>query len=336
MIAKLSRFKLGESITFWDGRTRLSVAGVQDKLNILQLGDDIGFGEGQLCSNKIFKFETAKVPFIVINELFTMLLARHSGIDIPDIELRDYQGVRTFVVDRFDRRVQIDSDTGQTSVQRRHIIDGCQATNLPPSYKYERQHGDVGEGAMFRDGVSFVKLMAVKTINHQAYQLKLIQWLTFNLINCNYDAHGKNISFFVTKQGLKLTPFYDLINMEALLQSAVRENSGRELGINRCFAMSIGDHEQGARGHFEGPITAYMLADFANYFGLSLARMQLIMTRMIEAIIGAVDESKAQVKEYALSANEIEHVELCASIVMRSASDLKEQLVLLPQMKDLF
>ena len=54
---KLRRFKqAGEAITLWDGRTRLSVAGVQDKLNLLEIDGRLGFGEGQLCSNKIFKF----------------------------------------------------------------------------------------------------------------------------------------------------------------------------------------------------------------------------------------------------------------------------------------
>jgi len=72
---KLTRFKkFGESITYWDGRTRLSVAGVQDKLNLLELDGKLGFGEGELCSNKIFKFETGKAPFIAVNELFTKLI----------------------------------------------------------------------------------------------------------------------------------------------------------------------------------------------------------------------------------------------------------------------
>ena len=67
---RLTHFKdIGESITYWDGRTRLSVAGVQDKLNLLEIDGKLGFGEGELCSNKIFKFETGKAPFIAVNEL---------------------------------------------------------------------------------------------------------------------------------------------------------------------------------------------------------------------------------------------------------------------------
>ncbi|WP_259399659.1 HipA domain-containing protein [Pseudoalteromonas sp. SG43-6] len=105
---KLNRFKqAGEPITLWDGRTRLSVAGVQDKLNLLEIDGRLGFGEGELCSNKIFKFETGAAPFIAVNELFTMLLARGAGLDVPDVELRSYGEMRAFVIDRFDRRMVV-------------------------------------------------------------------------------------------------------------------------------------------------------------------------------------------------------------------------------------
>ena len=190
---KLTRFKdVGESITYWDGRTRLSVAGVQDKLNLLEMDGKIGFGDGELCSNKIVKFETGKAPFIAVNELFTMLLAGESGINVPSVEVRTYGGVRAFVIDRFDRRILPDN----SGVLRRHVIDGCQATNLPPSYKYERQFGDEGDGIYIRDGVSFPKLFNVETTNSEAYQTQLVRWLTFNMLVRNYDAHGKKHQFF--------------------------------------------------------------------------------------------------------------------------------------------
>jgi serine/threonine-protein kinase HipA len=95
---------VGGSIIYWDGRTRLSVAGVQGKLNFLEHDGQLGFGEGKLCSNKIFKFENDKVPFIAANELFTMILARNAGIDVPNVEIRSYGDIRAFVIERFDRR----------------------------------------------------------------------------------------------------------------------------------------------------------------------------------------------------------------------------------------
>lgn len=40
-------------LVYWDGKVRLSVAGVQNKLNLLKRGDEWGFGEGKLSSNYI-------------------------------------------------------------------------------------------------------------------------------------------------------------------------------------------------------------------------------------------------------------------------------------------
>ena len=324
---KLTRFKeVGESIIYWDGKTRLSVAGVQDKLNLLELDGKLGFGEGGLCSNKIVKFETGKAPFIAVNELFIMLLAGEAGINVPSVEVRTYGGVRAFIIDRFDRRVVPE----ENRVLRRHVIDGCQATNLPPSYKYERQYGDEGDGIYIRDGVSFPKLFAVETANSEAYQAQLVRWMTFNLLVRNYDAHGKNISFFVGKQGLELTPFYDLVNIEAIIREIQNRQvdgpHGKQHNISQHYAMSIGEHNSGGEGNFNNPITGYMLADFADEFGISLPRMQLLMSQMIKSVINTVDTAKDKALEQNLSDVEVNHIDLCITIINESAKELYEEI----------
>ena len=333
---KLTRFKdVGESITYWDGRTRLSVAGVQDKLNLLEIDGKIGFGEGELCSNKIVKFETGKAPFIAVNELFTMLLAGESGINVPSVEIRTYGGVRAFVIDRFDRRILPDN----SRVLRRHVIDGCQATNLPPSYKYERQFGDDGDGIYIRDGVSFSKLFAVETANSEAYQTQLVRWMTFNILVRNYDAHGKNISFFVDKNGLELTPFYDLVNIEAIVkevQSSKIDSAHTEGDvISQHYAMSIGEYNTGNAGNFNSPISAYMLADFADEFEISLPRMQLLMSQMVKSVLGAIDITKEKALEQGLSAVEVNHIDLCIEIVNDAIEEINKEIEELPSMKKL-
>mgnify|MGYP003651571622 CR=1 FL=1 len=334
---KLARFKsMGESITYWDGRTRLSVAGVQDKLNLLEMDERLGFGEGELCSNKIVKFETGKAPFIAVNELFTMLLAGEAGINVPSVEIRAYGDVRAFVIDRFDRRVVSDN----SRVLRRHVIDGCQATNLPPSYKYERQFGDEGDGIYIRDGVSFPKLFAVQTANSAAYQTQLVRWMTFNILVRNYDAHGKNISFFVDKNGLELTPFYDLVNIEAIIRevqnSQVEGTRAKESIIPQHYAMSIGEYNTGSAGNFNSPISSYMLADFADEFEISLPRIQLLMNQMVKSVLGAIDIAKGKALEQDLSAEEVNHIDLCIDIINESAEEINKEIEELPAMKKLF
>ncbi|MEO2282099.1 HipA domain-containing protein [Pseudoalteromonas pernae] len=342
MSKKLARFKeIGESITYWDGRTRLSVAGVQDKLNLLEVDGKLGFGEGELCSNKIFKFETGKAPFIAVNELFTMLLAKASGVQVPHVEMRTYGGMRAFIIDRFDRRLV----ENQNLVQRRHVIDGCQATNLPPSYKYERQHGDEGDGIYIRDGVSFPKLFNIETVNSGSYQVQLVKWMTFNILVRNYDAHGKNISFFVGKHGLELTPFYDLVNIEAIIREIynrqVRASSGSESDIPQPnianhYAMSIGEYTSGSAGNFSNPITAYMLADFAIEFGISLPRMQLLMSKMIQSVLNSIDRTREKVREFSLSSAEQKHIDLCVAVIYEAAEQLNEEVNQIHEMKRLF
>lgn len=337
LIEKLARFKsAGESITYWDGRTRLSVAGVQDKLNLLEINGKLGFGEGLLCSNKIFKFETGKAPFIAVNELFTMLLAKHSGIDVPEVAVRKYGEVNAFVIDRFDRKLIAE----QQRVMRRHIIDGCQATNLPPSYKYERQHGDQGDGIYIRDGVSFPQLFNVKTTNPEAYQTQLIRWLTFNIIVRNYDAHGKNISFFVGKQGLSLTPFYDLVNIEAIIreiqtrQTDENSNAAIATGMANHFAMSVGEYGSGTAGNFNAPFTAYMLADFAEQFGISLARLQLLIRQMIKRVQDSIDIAKNDALKQQLADSEIQHIDTCIKIIGESVEELSSEVDQITEMSD--
>ncbi|MCA2017312.1 HipA domain-containing protein [Vibrio tritonius] len=326
----------GDSITYWDGQTRLSVAGVQDKLNLLCIEDQFGFGEGELCSNKIFKFETGKAPFIAINEFFTMRLAQLSGIETPHVSLAQFGATRTFIIDRFDRHYSPENHR----VLRRHVIDGCQASNLPPSYKYERQFGDDGDGKFMRDGVSFRQLFQIKTTNQPSYHLKLIQWMTFNLLVRNYDAHGKNISYFVGKNGLTVTPFYDLVNIEAIIREANRK-AGRELkedrsnSISRHYAMSIGEYEPATEGNFSNPITAYMLADFALTFEISLPRLQLTMTKMTQSVIDSIQAAKAAAYEYSLDESEKKHINLCIDVIQESSEQLLLEIEQITDMEDL-
>lgn len=87
------------------------------------------------------------------------------------------------------------------------MIDGCQAADLHLGYKYERQNGDEVEGVYMRDGVSFPRLLNVKTIDTVTTDLKLTQWMLFNLATLNYDAHGEKISFFITPKGVELPLF---------------------------------------------------------------------------------------------------------------------------------
>lgn len=237
------------SLIIWDGKPRLSVAGVQDKINvILNENGELGFGEEALCSTQILKFEKQKLAHMALNEYITMQLARACGLTVAKVQLMYFGGHSALLVERFDRRFVSMSD-----VKRRHIIDGCQALNLPPEYKYERNFGSGRDVQHIREGASYKKLFdfSNQCANPALTKQKILDWALFNTLVFNYDAHGKNISFFVGAKGISLAPFYDLVNIKMYP------------GFESEMAMGMGDSFD---AHI---INAYQLADFSDSCDLS-------------------------------------------------------------------
>ena len=94
----------------------------------------------------------------------------------------------------------------------------------------------------------------------------MLAWVLFNLIISNWDAHGKNISFFVGKNGIEPAPCYDLVNI------AVYPEYQQEL------AMALGDD-------FDTRISAFQLADFAESCGLLRSLVQATLTAMCKQVV---------------------------------------------------
>lgn len=272
----ISRLDMREEIgiIFWDGKPRLSVAGVQDKINLmLNKQKVLGFGEGYLCSTHILKFETKRHIHLALNEYISMMLANKCGLSVAQCQLMRLGEHTALLVERFDRKYISANDC----VKRRHVIDGCQALNLSPEYKYEQNFGNGRDVAHIREGASFKKLfiLAKQCENPAQTQLQLIDWAIFNCLIFNFDAHAKNISFFVGDRGLALTPFYDLVNIAMYPK------------FDQNMAMALGDE-------FDGKIVnAYQFADFAEQCQLPrrlvTQRLVLIANRLIKALENSDD-----------------------------------------------
>jgi len=251
-------------LTVWDGKVRMSVAGLQDKLLVyldrpLNDGGRLFLVDGQrLASTHILKPDTAnpKTPHLAVNEHFCTSLARRMGLPAAEVGL-----LRTprpvLVVRRFDREVE--NAGGQPQVHRRHIIDACQACDLPVAYKYERNLGNAPAVQHIRDGVSFERMFSCAdiTANKAAAKLAMLRWALFQFLIGNSDAHGKNFSFFV-RPGclLEPTPWYDLVSV---LQYD---------GFNTELAMAYGD----VFSHAE--VSPFALADFAARCGIDRKLMR--------------------------------------------------------------
>lgn len=103
----------------WDGKPRLSVAGVQPKLNLFYNRKEFAFAEGTLSSTHIVKFE--KYHHLVINEFITMRLAKVIGMNVANVDIVHFGSYKALCVERFDRRYI----PSEQRVLRRHIVDSC-------------------------------------------------------------------------------------------------------------------------------------------------------------------------------------------------------------------
>jgi len=201
-------------ISVWDDIPRLSIAGIQDKLPVTKLNGKYGFGGGKLSSTHILKFDK-KDKNLVLNEYISLYLAGIAGLDVAKAEIKYFENEQVLEVERFDRKIISDKE-----IQKIHVIDGCQSLCLPVSYKYERNFGSGRDVRDIREGMSFLKLESLvnKCIVPIVENKKILEWTIVNLCLGNSDAHGKNISFFKDYHGMKITPFYDIVNV-ALYES---------------------------------------------------------------------------------------------------------------------
>ncbi len=256
------------SIARWDGKPRLSIAGVQDKLPVLiKANSEMGFGEGDLASTHILKFGQKAEMHLVLNEYLCMELARLVKLPVAMVALQRF-GEPVLVVERFDRRLTSDR------VERLHLIDGCQMLDLQPTYKYERPFGKSGEGVKIRTGASLPLLFAAcRQCRIPAMAIRdLLNWTLFQLLIGNNDAHGKNISFFVGKNGIDIAPAYDLLNVDIY-----RDKYEQDL------AMAVGDSFR------SDEICAYQLAEMCDECNLPQRQVAISLKSLCSKVLKALD-----------------------------------------------
>ncbi len=254
----------------WDGKVRLSIAGHQDKLAVYRSPDGrLSLVEGQWASTHILKPDSANpsLPYLVANEHFCMRLAAILKLPVAPVEIQRVPEP-ILLVGRFDRK-----DRGEL-VERIHIIDGCQALNLPVDYKYERIYGNAPDVANMRGGASLEKLFSLAPLSpvEALMRQQMMRWVLLQYLIGNSDAHGKNLSCFVTPAGLTLAPAYDLVCVRAYPEMGHR------------LAMAIGDEFDLDR------VTAFDWAVFAQSCGLDRGLLSREMGRMVKGLRKAVPQ----------------------------------------------
>ena len=233
----LTREELSERIrarpqmpfTVWDGKVRLSIAGFQDKLAVLDESGAWYLVEGpDLASTHILKPDPVNPSLagLTSNEFFCMKLAAACDLETASVELH-HVPEPVLCITRFDRYRE------GTAVRRRHVIDGCQLLGLQSGFKYERPYGDSPDVRDIRDGASLVRFFAATDASPQPAKarLQLLRWLVFQVLLGNTDAHAKNLSFYMTVAGPVQAPAYDLL-CGALYKAD---------NVSQTYAMAIGD-----------------------------------------------------------------------------------------------
>lgn len=303
--------------TIWDGKVRMSVAGFQDKL-LVQLDEgQICLADGSLASTHILKPEplNSAMPFMVANEHFCMQLVRRisqrrHGLDnVAKVEILRVPSP-VLAIQRFDRQ------KGLHGVQRIHVIDGCQALDMPVSAKYERNVGNGDDVQHIRDGVSFPRLMEVRQrLEKPAMGVQvLVLWAVTTLLLGNSDAHGKNISFYCRKAGLEVAELYDLV-------SVVQYDAQK---YEHDLAMAFGDEF-----NFPG-IGAYALADFCLGTGIPRAYFARELATLCKL---ALEEVQAQALDAVYQGDERGFVQKIAGFVTERAIALLKMAPEIPKFK---
>lgn len=219
-------------------RTRLSLAGVQDKLPVAILGETISLPLDGSPSTHILKPPNHRFPTLVENEAFCMALARVMGLQVPNTSmLKIGEKNLVYLIERYDR--QVDKSGGLVRI---HQEDFCQATGKSYRLKYEEKGGPG-----FHDCFQIIG----RCRNPLADRIKLLNLAIFNYLICNADCHAKNTSvLYESGPNPSLAPFYDLVCTGIYPQ------------LSSQLAMAIG-------GSYDPrEITAKSWADFAEQAGI--------------------------------------------------------------------
>lgn len=196
---------------------RLSLAGAQDKLAV------IVDHQGRLLlpaigepSTHLLKPDSLRLRGLRELEALGLALATAVGLHAARAHTIDVGGRHALLIERYDRR----RDDGL--VQRLHQEDFCQALGYPGELKYEGQGGP---------GLAAISQLLRRLALGPAALQGLLDAVVFNALIGNADAHAKNLSLLVDRDGRRrLAPLYDLVPTVALPETLVDREPALRIG----------------------------------------------------------------------------------------------------------
>ena len=178
---------------------RLSLAGAQDKLPVVFDGARIGLPLNGTPSSHILKPAIQAVEDSVINEGYCMALAEAMQLRPAKSKIHFVLNRSFLLVERYDRVVD-----AQGRRQRLHQEDFCQAQGVAPEMKYQNEGGP--------DLPQCFDLVRRATRPSAPQILRLLDYVIFNALIGNHDAHAKNFSLLYAGKTPVLAPLYDTLS----------------------------------------------------------------------------------------------------------------------------
>lgn len=185
--------------------SELSIAGLQDKLLLVELADG-GWGRPAhgYPSSHILKVDDPLRPGLVRAEAQCLTLAREVGLSDVEAKILTIADQDCLLVSRFDRQVGLDG-----TVRRIHQEDLCQAlARNPESARGRGKYQDAG-GPSLKEAASLLDRYSAKP---QEQLERLLAAATFTVLIGNADAHGKNLALLhPTPETIELASLYDTV-----------------------------------------------------------------------------------------------------------------------------
>jgi serine/threonine-protein kinase HipA len=206
---------------------RLSLAGAQDKLPVIFDGTRIGLPLNGTPSSHILKPAIKAVEASVTNEGFCMALAEAMQLKPARALIRKVGDREFLLVERYDRIVD-----SHGCRQRLHQEDFCQALGVVSENKYQNEGGP--------DLALCFDLVRRVTRPSAPHVLRLLDYVIFNALIGNHDAHGKNFSLLYSTKGPVLSPFYDTLSTAVYPKLAVK--MAMKIGSKYKFTEIYGRH----------------------------------------------------------------------------------------------
>lgn len=203
------------------GDSELSLAGLQDKLLLVDLGEG-GWGRplhGR-PSTHILKVDDDRRPGLIEAEAECLRLARAAGLTSVDVQLEAFGESRCLIVSRFDR------ETASGVLGRVHQEDLCQAAGIDPSQREGRAKYERAGGPSLKQAAALLDSYAGDV---EAQLDRLVEIVTFTVLIGNADAHGKNLAFLHPDPGvIELAPLYDTV--PTVLWPKLRSEAAMSIG----------------------------------------------------------------------------------------------------------